>query len=262
MNLEETKYNPIIEKARQRLKNIEDSKQKLIRDTAAELERVGMIPDMIAEAIVQGLRGYAEASYIRRCLDQKFKRKYRKLQKEENVLKPDIHHKNVLELLTDGSQKGSEDFDRMNRGPSITTKSKAMEKLNVSEDSDKMKRPGILPEPQRTEKLQQLLLSQSEEEKEMTKRENQILKKKAQPETLKELSEEFYDGPNIIDAKKLQKLSMDMGKDIEIRLYKHNAIVKDAVKADHPVPVGKYIMTKPEMMLFLLNIGRFQERSN
>ncbi len=86
MNLEETKYNSIIEKGRQRLKNIEDSKQKLIRDTAAELERVGMIPDMIAEAIVQGLRGYAEASYIRRCLDQKFKRKYRKLQKEENVL--------------------------------------------------------------------------------------------------------------------------------------------------------------------------------
>jgi hypothetical protein len=57
MTLEETKYNSIIEKARQRLKNIEDSKQKLIRDTAAELERVGMIPDMIAEAIVQGLRG-------------------------------------------------------------------------------------------------------------------------------------------------------------------------------------------------------------
>ena len=251
MNLEDTKYNPIIEKARQRLKNIEDSKQKLIRDTAAELERVGMIPDMIAEAMVQGLRGYAEASYIRRCLDQKFKRKYRKLQKEENVLKPDIHHKNVLELLTDGSQKKSEDFDRMNRGPSITTKSKAMEKLNVSEDSDKMKSPGILPESQRTEKLQQLL-SQSEEEKEMTKRENQILMKKAQPETLKELSEEFYDGRNIIDAEKLQKLSMDMGKDIQIRLYKHNAIVKDAVKADHPVPAGTYIMTKPEMMLFLL----------
>jgi hypothetical protein len=43
MNLEDTKYNPIIEKARQRLKNIEDSKQKLIKDTAAELERVGMI---------------------------------------------------------------------------------------------------------------------------------------------------------------------------------------------------------------------------
>lgn len=250
MNLEDTKYNPIIEKARERLKNIEDSKQKLIRDTAAELERVGMIPDMIAEAMVQGLRGYAEASYIRRCLDQKFKRKYRKQQKEENVLKPDIDHKNVLELLTDGSQKGSEDFDRMNRGPCITTKSKAMEKLNVSGDSDKMKRPGILPESQRTE-LQQLL-SQSEEEKEMIKRENQILKKKAQPETLRELSEKLYDGSNIIDAKKLQKLSMDMGKDIEITLYKYNAIVNDAAKADHPVPVGTYIMTKREMMLFLL----------
>jgi hypothetical protein len=251
MNLEDTKYNPIIEKARQRLRNIEDSKQKLIRDTAAELERVGMIPDMIAEAMVQGLRGYAEASYIRRCLDQKFKRKYRKQQKEENVLKPDINHKNVLELLTDGSQKGSEDFDRMNRGPSITAKSKAMEKWNLSEDFNKMKRPGIVPKPQRIEKLQQLL-SQSEEEKEMIKRENQILKEKARPETLKELSDKFYDGPNIIDAKKLQKLSMDMGKDIEIRLYKHHAIVKDVVKADHPVPVGTYIMTKPEMVLFLL----------
>jgi hypothetical protein len=86
----------------------------------------------------------------------------------------------------------------------------------------------------------------------MIKRENQILKEKARPETLKELSDKFYDGPNIIDAKKLQKLSMDMGKDIEIRLYKHHAIVKDVVKADHPVPVGTYIMTKPEMVLFLL----------
>jgi hypothetical protein len=247
MNLEDTKYNPIIEKARQRLKNIEDSKQKLIRDTAAELERVGMIPDMIAEAMVQGLHGYAEASYIRRCLDQKFKRKYRKQQKEENVLKPDIYYKNVLELLTDGTQKGSEDFDRMNRGPSIMAKSKAMEKLNVSEDSDKMKRPGIVPESQRIEKLQQQL-SQSEEEKEMIKREYEILKEKTQHETLlKEFSEMFYQGPVYItiDYKELQKLSMEMGKDIEITLYKDNAIVKDGVET--------YIMTKPEMMSFLLN---------
>jgi hypothetical protein len=66
----------------------------------------------------------------------------------------------------------------------------------------------------------------------LIKRENQILKEKTQHDTLlKEFTEMFYQGPVYItiDAKELQELSMDMGKDIEITLYKYNAIVKDAV---------------------------------
>ena len=104
-----------------------------------------------------------------------------------------------------------------------------------------------MSESQRIEKLKQQL-SQSEEEKEMIKREYKILKEKTQHENLlKEFREMFYEGPVYItiDYKESQKLSMEMGKDIEITLYKHNAIIKDGVET--------YIMTKPEMMSFLLN---------
>ena len=77
---------------------------------------------------------------------------------------------------------------------------------------------------------------------------------KTAPELLKELQEKFADTPGLIDAKKLQKISMEAGKHLMLLMKKYNAILQEAVEPGKPVPVGTYIMTKPEQKLVPVNI--------
>jgi hypothetical protein len=87
-----------------------------------------------------------------------------------------------------------------------------------------------------------------------------VLKEKSTPELLKELQEKFYDGPGLIDANKLHKISEEAGKELVILLGHYNSIFKDAVESGQPVPFGTYIMTKPEKKLVpvrvLINFDR------
>ncbi|HKI09288.1 MAG TPA: hypothetical protein VKA09_12910 [Nitrososphaeraceae archaeon] len=125
---------------------------------------------------------------------------------------------------------------------------------DVSEDFDKMNRgQGVITESEKIKKLEERL-NQLEEEKEMTKKENQILKEKTQPELLKELQEKFYDEPGILDANKLHKVSEQVGKELVILIGNYNSILKDAVESGQPVPMGTYIMTKPEKKLIPVRI--------
>ena len=77
---------------------------------------------------------------------------------------------------------------------------------------------------------------------------------KSTPELLKELLEKFADTPGLIDAKKLQKISMEVGKHLIALLGKYNAILQEAVEKGQPVPIGTYIMTRPEMKLVPVSI--------
>jgi hypothetical protein len=47
---------------------------------------------------------------------------------------------------------------------------------------------------------------------------------------------------------------MEAGKDLEKLVQKCNVIIKDAVDSGYPVPVGTYIITKPEMKLVPVRI--------
>jgi hypothetical protein len=81
-----------------------------------------------------------------------------------------------------------------------------------------------------------------------------VLKEKSTPELLKELQEKFYDGPGLIDANKLHKISEEAGKELVILLGHYNSIIKDAIEYSQPVPMGTYIMTKPERRLVPIRI--------
>ena len=74
-----------------------------------------------------------------------------------------------------------------------------------------------------------------------------ILKEKSQPELLHELKEMFYDQPGLLDAKQLQKISEKVGRDLETIVQRYNIIIQSAVEKGEPVPIGMYIITKPDM---------------
>ena len=88
----------------------------------------------------------------------------------------------------------------------------------------------------------------------IVKRENKILKEKTLPELLKELQEKFYNEPGILDAKKLQKINMDNGRNLMSLVDRYNNIIQNAVEGGKPVPFGTYILTKPDLKLIPVNI--------
>jgi hypothetical protein len=75
-----------------------------------------------------------------------------------------------------------------------------------------------------------------------------VIKEKTQPELLKELQEKFYDKPGLLDAKQLQKISE------KAIMQRYKTIIKSAIESGEPVPLGTYIITKPDMKLVPIRI--------
>jgi regulator of replication initiation timing len=98
------------------------------------------------------------------------------------------------------------------------------------------------------EGLERQLVEKTEQVNEL-KRENEGLKEKSQPELFKELQDKFYDKPGLMDAKQLQKISIQAGRDLETWVRRYSTIINNAVQLGEPVPMGLYIITKPDMKL-------------
>src|SRR5918998_760925 len=82
-----------------------------------------------------------------------------------------------------------------------------------------------------------------------------VLKEKNTPELLKEIEERFADDQKgVLDAKKLQKISMEAGKNLMILVERYNSILQEAAERNKPVPFGTYILTKPELKLVPVRI--------
>ena len=95
------RLNNHFDKARQLLRDNELKKQAIIRNLAYSIEQQGLLPcDFICEEIVSALRGQLYGvgpQYIRKCLDKRYKRKYKKNIVEENTPGFAIHEKKVTE---------------------------------------------------------------------------------------------------------------------------------------------------------------------
>jgi hypothetical protein len=57
-----------------------------------------------------------------------------------------------------------------------------------------------------------------------------------------------------MDAKQLQKISEKAGRDIETIIQRYNIIIKSAIEAGEPIPLGTYVITKPDMKLIPVRI--------
>jgi hypothetical protein len=65
---------------------------------------------------------------------------------------------------------------------------------------------------------------------------------------LKEIQERFYDEPGLIKGEKLQKVHEQAGKNLVFLLERYNSVLHDAIDSGQPVPVGLYIIARPEMV--------------
>jgi hypothetical protein len=57
-----------------------------------------------------------------------------------------------------------------------------------------------------------------------------------------------------MDAKQLQKISEKAGRDIETIIQRYNIIIKSAIESGEPIPLGTYVITKPDMKLIPVRI--------
>src|SRR5215510_14073764 len=97
----------IIEQAKNRLKQIEDSKnvqkKQVIMETVKQLEDNGVPKEMISDIMSKELEGYASSSYIRQCLSDEYKDA--KKQRLRNTAALD--DKKPIEVTTIGTQEPS-----------------------------------------------------------------------------------------------------------------------------------------------------------
>jgi hypothetical protein len=67
-------------------------------------------------------------------------------------------------------------------------------------------------------------------------------------EMLKEIQERFHDEKGLIKGDKLQKVHEAAGKNLVKMLERYNSILNDSAVAGQPIPVGLYVIAKPEMV--------------
>jgi polyhydroxyalkanoate synthesis regulator phasin len=126
--------------------------------------------------------------------------------------------------------------------------------------NDKNRGPDVITDKERAKRLS-LQLQEADVDRSMLKSEiadlkNQVkvLREKNTPELLKEIDEKFADQKGVLDSKKLQKISMEAGKNLIILAERYNSILQEAVERGKPVPFGTYILTKPELKLVPIRI--------
>jgi hypothetical protein len=75
-----------------------------------------------------------------------------------------------------------------------------------------------------------------------------VLKEKSLPEMFKEIQEKFYDEPGLVRGDRLQKVHEEAGKNLVFMLERYNSVIQEAVERGQPVPIGLYVIAKPDMV--------------
>ena len=193
------------------------------------------LKDTICNQICSDLKDVTSEQHIRKCLPDEYKQHRRKNVTAESTgeLRNTFVNdgKNVPEqkTMTVDTQGYEESFEDTDRGLNVKPASEIVESLKKK-------------------------LADVTSERDSLSNENKIIREKTQPELLHGLEEKFYDQPGLLDAKQLQKISEKAGRDLETIVQRYNTIIQNAVDKGGPVPLGTYIITKPDMKLVPVRI--------
>lgn len=138
-------YQNLFDNARNKLKNLEQSKQDIIKELAIALEKGGMPIDMISARIIEELRGYASKQYIEKCLEEKYIKKYQKngqVNKTNNSLNDS---KNVPEQTVQVASTGQEVYEPVKPTAEVKRLQTELE-TKVKELEEAKKKAAILQE--------------------------------------------------------------------------------------------------------------------
>jgi hypothetical protein len=209
--------------------------KKRILLMAKKLEEDLTLKDTICAQICTDLGHVTSERWIQKCLPEEYKQHKRKKVMEESTGElpnssvndgKNLPEQKAMTVDAGGYEEAFEDTDR---GPNVKPASEIVELLK--------------------KKLEDVT-----NERDSLSNEVKIITEKTQPELLHELEEKFYDQPGMLDAKQLQKISEKAGRDLETMVQRYNTIIQNAVDKGGPVPLGTYIMTKPDMKLVPVRI--------
>jgi hypothetical protein len=260
-------YSELKDRIREECARVLPGKERILL-AAKKLEDDLTLKDTICDQICSDLGDVTSERYIRRCLPAEYKQQKKRSTSglwNSRFANDDKNGSEQRAMAVDASTGYEEPYKDIDK-PNIESASEVETNLqkkpeDVSEDFSKMNRvQDVMTESERAKKLEQRLAEAEEErtilrqEREDLKNQVNVLKEQSTPELLKELQEQFHDEPGILDAKKLQKISMETGGHLVMLMKKYNIILQEAVERGKPVPVGAYIITKPEQKLVPVNI--------
>lgn len=199
---------------------------------AKKLEEDLTVKDTICSQICTDLSEVTSERWVRKCLPEEYKQQKKRNRGTEQYAEQsaanddnNVPEQKAMTVDTQGYEQPFEDISRKDQEPaSEVVKALQKELADITSERDNL----------------------SSEVK--------ILKEKSQPELLHELKEMFYDQPGLLDAKQLQKISEKAGRDLETIVQRYNIIIQSAVEKGEPVPIGMYIITKPDMKLVPVRI--------
>ena len=237
---------------------------KTIQDLAKEVEARGVPKNKVARQVLKELtaRDVLTPSRIYEGLGIEYKRKYRKRIIEEispqaeNIAREESSTPRAV-LLATSSAGQLETLVVMNGGPDNKLVSEEQiktiaprQKDERLKDKERENSELLKQVAQLREQIARLRLHIEELEKQLAEKNEQIsrlredidnLKKENLPELFQELQQMFdNDHLGLLDAKELQKISMEEGRDLETVMKRYNIVLKKAVEMGQPVPLGTY----------------------
>jgi regulator of replication initiation timing len=259
----------LYDNAAEKLKTLDDEIDKTIQDLAKNVEARGVPKNKVARQVVKELtaRNALSQSRIYEGLDIEYKRKYKKRVSEktfppvENISEESSPQAILLAASSRGLSETSEDIDGRSDIKLVSEEQKKKEMprqederlKGIEKDKSELIREiaYLRGENVRSksdiEELKKQLAEKTEEASEL-RRNNEALKEKTQPEMFQEIQEKFYDEPGMLKGDKLQKVNETAGKNLVRMLERYNSILNDAAVRGQPIPVGLYVIAKPEMV--------------
>lgn len=261
----------LYDNAAEKLKKIDNDIDKTIQDLARRVEARGVLKNKVARQVVKELtaREVLTPSRIYEGLGIEYKRKYEKriiedtFPQGENIVREESSAPRAV-LLETSSTGQIETLEYMNGRPDTKLEPEEQIKTRAPRQKDQRLHNRDQQVAQLREQIARLELHIEELEKQLAEKEEQIsrfrkdidnLKKENLPELFKELQQMFNsDLLGLLDAKELQKISMEEGRDFETMIKHYNIVLKKVAEMGQPVPLGTYIMTKPDMKLVPVRI--------
>jgi hypothetical protein len=224
---EHLSYSELKDRIREECARTLPKKERIIL-MAKKLEEDLTLKDTICDQICTDLGDVTSERHIRRCLPDEYKqqKKKRDIEKSTSGLRTSMSandDKNVPEqtAMTVDTEGYEEPFGR--------------------------KRPDVEPASEIVKTLQKKF-EDVVKERDSLSTENKVLKEKTQPEMLQEIQERFYDEPGTLRGDQLRKVNEEAGKNLVRMLERYNSILNDAAVNGQPIPVGLYVIAKPDMV--------------
>jgi polyhydroxyalkanoate synthesis regulator phasin len=231
---EHLSYSELKDRIREECAKALPKKERILL-MAQKLEEDLMLKDTICDQICTDLKDVTVETWIRRCLPDEYKQHRRKSVTKESTDK--LRHSAV------------------NDGKNVPEQTAmTVDNQGYEQPFDQIKRSDDKPASEIVKSLQKKVVDITSERDDLSKTVDdlsktvEVLKEKTQPEMFREIQERFYDEPGLIRGDKLRKVHEEAGKNLVFLLERYNSVLQDAVERGQPVPVGLYIIARPEMV--------------